>query len=102
LLSLLELAARSDKAANHLGMLIFDEPRQQEIESSSLRALLSRAALSKGRNQQVIFASSQENLADQIVGLDINVIGTGNSHTYLLTPRTKQHKLLDEMYDLKA
>jgi hypothetical protein len=54
---LLELA--SEKRLNHLGLLLFDEPRQQEAAEVSLERLLKRAASSRERGQQVIFATSE-------------------------------------------
>jgi hypothetical protein len=58
LLSMLELA-RSDQTS-HCGMLIFDEPRQQETATVSFVQLLRRASLSYAFGQQVIFATSEE------------------------------------------
>ncbi|MHB0706029.1 hypothetical protein ACX4MT_09320 [Roseomonas mucosa] len=57
-LSLLELA--SGKPTNHPGVLIFDEPRQQSSSRPSFQNLLSRAAIAKRRNQQVIFSTSED------------------------------------------
>lgn len=54
---LLELA--SEKRMNHLGCLLFDEPRQQEAAEVSFERLLKRAAGSRDRNQQVVFATSE-------------------------------------------
>lgn len=47
-------------ATNHLGMLVFDEPKQQMVAGVSFEALMRRAAESGKANQQVIFATSQE------------------------------------------
>jgi hypothetical protein len=44
---------------NHLGMLIFDEPRQQDASQISYYELLKRASKAKQYNQQVIFATSE-------------------------------------------
>lgn len=57
-LSLLELA--SDKPTNHLGTLVFDEPRQQSSSRPSFQNLLNRAATARKRNQQVIFSTSED------------------------------------------
>jgi hypothetical protein len=54
---LLELA--SERHLNHLGLLLFDEPRQQEAAEVSFERLLKRAARSSERGQQVIFATSE-------------------------------------------
>jgi tetrahydrodipicolinate N-succinyltransferase len=45
---------------NHIGCLVFDEPRQQGTEKLSFDALLHRAAETSGTNQQVIFTTSEE------------------------------------------
>lgn len=57
-LGLLELA--SDKSTNHPGILIFDEPRQQSSSRPSFQNLLKRASMSKKRDQQVIFSTSED------------------------------------------
>lgn len=57
-MSLLELAR--DEPTNHPGMLVFDEPRQQSSSRPSFQNLLSRAAGAKGRDQQVIFSTSED------------------------------------------
>lgn len=57
-LSLLELA--NDKPTNHPGLLIFDEPRQQSSSRPSFQNLLNRASNANGRNQQVIFSTSED------------------------------------------
>jgi hypothetical protein len=43
---------------NHPGLLILDEPRQQNLDWSNFSAILERLALSKKANQQVIVATS--------------------------------------------
>ena len=45
---------------NHLGFLVFDEPRQQGAEKLSFDALLHRAAETANAKQQVIFATSED------------------------------------------
>ena len=45
---------------NHLGVLVFDEPRQQGAEKLSFSALLHRAAQTAAAHQQVIFATSED------------------------------------------
>lgn len=55
---LLEMAR--DYEISHPGLLILDEPGQQEIEPGSLEALLHRLARSSTYEQQVIVASSKK------------------------------------------
>lgn len=57
-LALLETA--STEPTNHPGLLVFDEPRQQSSSRISFEQLLRRAASSKGRQQQVIFSTSED------------------------------------------
>lgn len=68
-LALLELART--RATNHLGLLIFDEPRQQEAAKGSFDALLRRAAASVNFGQQVLFATSEDRaeLSSALAGL---------------------------------
>jgi hypothetical protein len=54
---LLELA--SQFRLNHPGLLIFDEPRQQEAKEVSFRNLLIRAGGAMSRKQQVLFLTSE-------------------------------------------
>jgi hypothetical protein len=72
LLGILELS-RSERT-NHLGFLLFDEPKQQSARDLSFEALLKRASAAKHSGQQVIFATSQEEISLQrmIETLDIN------------------------------
>jgi hypothetical protein len=60
LLGLLELSRLG--TMNHVGLLILDEPRQQETAAISFVELLRRASESGRFNQQVIFATSEEEL----------------------------------------
>jgi hypothetical protein len=57
LLGLLEVSRRLPSA--HPGLLIFDEPRQQETDPSSFRALLRRASQASSFDQQVILVTSE-------------------------------------------
>lgn len=70
LLGMLELAHALP--TNHLGLVVFDEPRQHGADRISFDALLHRAAASKNFNQQVIFATSedQETLERIIADID--------------------------------
>jgi hypothetical protein len=58
LYGLLEVARRHN--TNHLGLLILDEPRQQETAAMSFSEFLHRAATARDASQQVIFATSEE------------------------------------------
>lgn len=71
---LLELSA--EFRTNHPGFLIFDEPRQQEAAELSFAELIRRAANSKLRNDQVIFATSEPlvDLQRMTAGLDITIL----------------------------
>lgn len=70
LLGLLELSRQA--ATNHVGMLIFDEPKQQSAAKVSFGALLARASTSIEFGQQVIFATSEEeaSLAELMKGFE--------------------------------
>jgi hypothetical protein len=57
LTGLLEVARNFETA--HPGLLVFDEPGQQEISDASLRALLTRLRLASEHNQQAIIATSK-------------------------------------------
>jgi hypothetical protein len=58
LLAILEVGG--SYKTNHAGLLIFDEPRQQETDRVSFEALLARAAVAAGETAQIIFATSEE------------------------------------------
>lgn len=47
------------ESGNHLGLLIFDEPRQQETARASYQALLANASTSGLGGAQIIFATSE-------------------------------------------
>jgi archaellum component FlaC len=66
LLALLELS--NEVQTNHLGLLILDEPRQQEAKELSFAELLKRASNSINFEQQVLFATSEtDNVLNQIL-----------------------------------
>jgi hypothetical protein len=71
---LLELS--TEVPLNHFGMLVFDEPRQQEAAELSFQSLLKRASQSARRNQQIIFATSEplENLRRMTEGLNPQIV----------------------------
>ena len=54
------LEVQRDHNTNHPGLLILDEPRQQETKEISFGSLLARASTAELSNQQVIFATSEE------------------------------------------
>lgn len=58
LLGLLELAR--DEGTNHPGLLVLDEPRQQDAAEVSLAALVARAGRASAAGQQVLFATSEQ------------------------------------------
>jgi len=74
LLGILEVARSS--VTNHIGFLVFDEPKQQSAADLSFDALLKRAATSKRFGQQVICATSEkrERLDTMLEGLDCQYI----------------------------
>ncbi|HKB51662.1 MAG TPA: hypothetical protein VKC63_09545 [Solirubrobacterales bacterium] len=61
LVGLLEMARRFETA--HPGLLVLDEPGQQEVREESLAALFRRLARSAEYNQQVIVATSKSGAA---------------------------------------
>lgn len=69
LLGLLELARENE--TNHPGLLMFDEPRQQDAAEVSFRELLRRASSAGDADQQVIFATSEDpaSLAGMLAGV---------------------------------
>lgn len=64
------------KNGNHLGLLIFDEPRQQDTARESYQALLSHASSRINNDVQIIFATSEpsENLVAMLEGHPFNLI----------------------------
>ena len=72
--SLLELARELD--LRHPGLLVLDEPRQQEAAQLSFEKLLRRAAKSRDRGQQVVFVTSEPltNLRRMTEGLNPTII----------------------------
>jgi len=74
LLGMLEVSRSAQ--TNHLGLLIFDEPRQQGAQAISFDALLKRAAEAGSVGQQVIFTTSEEPtlLESILAGTECNYI----------------------------
>lgn len=58
LLGLMEVARDLD--TNHPGLLIFDEPGQQDVENESVRALMERASAARAAGQQVIITITRQ------------------------------------------
>jgi hypothetical protein len=58
LYGLLELSREAE--INHLGLLVLDEPRQQQTDRVSFAEFAARASSAGGYGQQVIFATSEE------------------------------------------
>jgi len=81
---LLEMARSYE--ISHPGLLILDEPGQQEIEPSSLEALLHRLARSSTYEQQVIVASSKkpDTVRSILEGMDATL---NEVDGYILKPR---------------
>jgi hypothetical protein len=65
-----------EEGGNHLGLLIFDEPKQQETAKESYRQLLHEAAEQGQRGSQIIFATSEdrESLMEMLGGTRYNLI----------------------------
>ena len=77
-LSLLRLAK------NHAGLVVYDEPGQQEIDANSLYAFLKDGALDKNPNRQIIISTSEPLKAVQAaVGGEANII---NFSGFILQP----------------
>ena len=72
---LLELA--TNFSTHHLGLLVLDEPKQQDAAAESLAVFLKRSAQSKSAGHQVIVATSEpiQSLTPMIAGLPVNLIG---------------------------
>lgn len=61
---------------NHLGLVVFDEPRQQSARDESLRMLLRRASATQNSGQQVLFATSEprDRLEPMLDGLPVQYL----------------------------
>ena len=73
-LSMLSVSKR--RPTNHCGLVIFDEPGQQEIEAGSLHSFLEWSAKSLTSTQQVLVATSEplESLRQVLQGTSANLI----------------------------
>lgn len=83
LLGMLELARTND--SNHLGLVLFDEPKQQSAADFSFEQLLKRAAQCLKSGQQVIFATSEkeDRLDAMLVGVTCNYL---KFHDLIISP----------------
>lgn len=63
-------------STNHLGLLILDEPRQQETKEVNFKTFIERASETRNMKRQVIIATSEKHadLTRMIEGLPVNVI----------------------------
>lgn len=70
------LRVSDEEGGNHLGLLIFDEPKQQETASESYAELLQEAGEQGRRGSQVIFATSEsrQTLLKMLEGSQYNLI----------------------------
>ncbi|MBK0059726.1 hypothetical protein IAE40_13870 [Pseudomonas sp. S44] len=61
---------------NHLGVLMLDEPRQQETKEVNFKTFIERASETRSMERQVIIATSEkhDDLKKMIEGLPVNVI----------------------------
>lgn len=86
LMSMLEISREYEM--NHPGLLIFDEPRQQDADPVSFSSLLKKAAETKDHNQQVILATSEktEPLKAATKGLDYKLIDLTQSGEKIMRP----------------
>ena len=86
LLGMLELSR--DYEMNHPGLLIFDEPRQQDADPVSFSSLLKKAAGTKQHNQQVILATSEKTTSLSVAtqGLDFKLIDLTESGEKIMRP----------------
>lgn len=75
LYSMLTLDQKNIGNTNHLGLLIMDEPRQQEAKNESFGEFISKAAEVKAMNKQVIIGTSEkyDDLQKTIADLDVNL-----------------------------
>lgn len=77
LYSLLMLESHLDGlATNHLGLLVLDEPRQQETKEVNFKTFLQYAAKTSEEERQIIIATSEKlsDLQGMIKDLDVNLV----------------------------
>lgn len=87
LLSLLEVGKTS---GNHAGLLLFDEPRQQDTAKTSFAALLGHASRIGESGAQVVFATSEtrESLLEMLAGYEYELISLDPGEKLLLPLET--------------
>ena len=75
LYSMLTLDKKGAGSTNHLGLLIMDEPRQQETKNESFAEFMVKAAEVKSMEKQIIIGTSEDydELKKTLSGLDVNV-----------------------------
>lgn len=76
LFSILTLDQYKDvEGVNHLGLLIMDEPRQQEAKDLSFRSFILNASKVKEMNKQIIIGTSErfDDLNKIVTGLNVNL-----------------------------
>lgn len=78
--------AGKEFSTNHPGLVIFDEPRQQEANKVSFSELLRDAAKSASSGGQIIFATSEEEsvLVDALKGYDFKIVSFNKNDGKLL------------------
>ncbi len=76
LYSVLTLDITSSLPTNHLGLLIMDEPRQQEAKNESFSTFISKAAKVKEMQKQIIIGTSEKysDLLDAIEAQPANLM----------------------------
>ena len=86
LLSLLELSR--EYQINHPGLVIFDEPRQQDADPVSFSSLLEKAAQTSKFGQQVILATSEKSasLAEATKGMNFTLIDLTEGGEKIMRP----------------
>ena len=74
LTGLMEVARHEE--TNHTGLLVLDEPRQQQANKVSFREFVERASNAKKFRQQVLFFTSEDSgtLAAMLAGIEHKLI----------------------------
>lgn len=75
--------AASEENGSPLGVLVLDEPRQQEAEVTSVRALYTELAEVAGATQVIVASSADDReMAALLDGLDANLIANEGTHMF--------------------
>ena len=78
------LALKRGFTVNHPGLVVFDEPGQQEIDTGSLsQFLLSCAAALDGTDQAIVSTSEKLRVVEEVVGRVANIV---NFEGFILQP----------------